>query len=70
VLSSVVAAFYYLRIVQIIYFEEPDEALDKPVSRELGIVIAGTGVVIAFFFAYPGPVLDAASAAAKALFTG
>ncbi len=70
VLASVVAAFYYLRIVQIIYFEEPDEVLDKPVSRELGMVIAGTGVVITFFFVYPGPVLGAASAAAKALFAG
>ena len=70
VLASVVAAFYYLRIVQMIYFEEPDETLDKPVSRELGMVIIGTGLMITFFFVYPVPLLDAASAAAKSLFAG
>ncbi len=70
VLSSVVAAFYYLRIVQIIYFEDTDQVLDKPVSRDLGLVITATGLVITFFFVYPAPVLAAAAAAAKALFAG
>ena len=70
VLSSVVAAFYYLRIVQIVYFEESDESLDKPISRELGLVITGSGLVIAFFFLYPSPVLTAASWAAASLFAG
>ncbi|NQV83325.1 MAG: NADH-quinone oxidoreductase subunit NuoN [Rhodospirillales bacterium] len=70
VLTSVVGAFYYLRIVQIVYFEEADEPLDKPSDPELVFVIAATGVFIAFFFAYPTPVLSAAAAAAAALFAG
>ncbi len=70
VLSSVVAAFYYLRIVQIIYFEDTDQVLDKPVSRDLALVITATGLLITFFFVYPAPVLAAAAAAAKALFAG
>ena len=70
VLSSVVAAFYYLRIVQIIYFEDTDQVLDKPLSRDLGLVITVTGLLITFFFVYPAPVLAAAAAAAKALFAG
>ncbi len=70
VLSSVVAAFYYLRIVQIVYFEESEESLDKPINRELGLVITGSGLVIAFFFVYPSPILTAASRAAASLFAG
>jgi len=70
VLTSVVGAFYYLRIVRLIYFDEADEPLDKPIGRELGAVIAVSAVLIVFFFAYPGPVLTAASAAAATLFGG
>ncbi len=70
VLTSVVAAFYYLRIVQMVYFEEPDDPLDKPVSRDLGLVIAATGLVIVLFFVYPTPILNGAAAAAASLFSG
>jgi NADH-quinone oxidoreductase subunit N len=70
VLSSVVAAFYYLRIVQVVYFSDPEETLDRPVSRDLGLVITGTGLIIVFFFVYPTPILSSAAAAAAALFAG
>ena len=70
VLTSVVAAFYYLRIVQMVYFEEPDDPLDKPVSRDLGLVIAAAGLVIVLFFVYPTPILNGAAAAAASLFAG
>jgi NADH-quinone oxidoreductase subunit N len=68
VLTSVVGAFYYLRIVKLMYFDEPKEVLHRPIERELAWVIAGTSVFVVFFFIYPGPVLTAASAAAAALF--
>ena len=70
VLSSVVAAFYYLRIVKLMYFDEVKEALYRPIGRELGWVIAGTGLFTLFFFVYPAPILTAAQAAAESLFSG
>ena len=70
VLTSVVAAYYYLRIVQMVYFEDPTDPLDKPVSRDLGLVIAVTGLVIVLFFVYPAPILNSAAAAAASLFGG
>ena len=70
VLSSVVAAFYYLRIVKLMYFDEPVEAFDRPIERGMGVILAGTGVFTLFFFAYPGPVLNSAAAAAASLFAG
>ena len=70
VLSSVVAAYYYLRIVKLMYFDEPKDPLYRPIGRELGWVIAGTGLFTLFFFIYPAPILNAAKAAADSLFLG
>ena len=53
-----------------VYFDEPDDPLDKPVSRDLGLVIAATGLVIVLFFVYPTPILNGAAAAAASLFGG
>jgi len=70
VLTSVVGAFYYLRIVKIMYFDEPAEAFERPIGREVGIVMAATGLFTLFFFLYPSPIIVAAQSAAAALFPG
>jgi NADH-quinone oxidoreductase subunit N len=67
VLSSVVGAYYYLLIVKVMYFDEPLAKLD-PVRLELRTVLAIAGLFNIFFFAYPGPLVSMASAAAKSLF--
>jgi len=67
VLTSVVGAYYYLSIVKVMYFEEPLGRLD-PTRLELRTVLAIAGVFNIFFFAYPGPLVSMASAAAKSLF--
>ena len=65
--TSVVAAFYYLQIVKIIYFDEPAASFDRP-APVLRVVLAVSGLVVLFLFAYPGPFVTAAAAAAKSLF--
>ena len=70
VLTSVVGAFYYLRIIRIMYFDDADETLDKPVEREIGVILTVTSLVIVLFFAYPGPVVSSAATAAASLFAG
>ncbi len=67
VLSSVVAAFYYLRIVKTMYFDEAIDPFDTPMGRELSYVLAGTGLFTLLFFVYPAPLLSAAQTAAAAL---
>ena len=67
VLTSVVGAFYYLSIVKVMYFDEPLKELD-PMRVELRAVLAIAGLFTIFFFAYPGPLVSVASAAAKSLF--
>jgi NADH-quinone oxidoreductase subunit N len=68
VLTSVVGAVYYLRIVKIMYFDEPVAAFDRPIGAELRAVLVVTAVLTLFFFAFPGPLSGAAQAAAAALF--
>jgi NADH-quinone oxidoreductase subunit N len=68
VLASVVGAFYYIRIVKVMYFDEAAEPFDRPVGRELMVVLVATAIFTMFFFAYPAPLLAGAEAAAAALF--
>ncbi len=70
VLTSVVGAFYYIRIIKVMYFDEPTEAFDGPVAPEVKGVLLFTSLVVAFFFLYPSLVLSGAAAAAAALLGG
>jgi NADH-quinone oxidoreductase subunit N len=67
VLASVVGAYYYLMIVKAMYFDEPRGSFE-PMTVELRWVLGVTGLFNLLFFAYPAPLLAAASAAAKSLF--
>ncbi len=67
VLASAVGAYYYLRIVKLMYFDEPAKAFDRagPVAR---IVLAVASLAIILFMFAPSPLTDAAMAAAQSLF--
>ncbi len=67
VLSSVIGAYYYLRIVKIMYFDEPKTPFER-LPFELGAVIAVTGGLVVFYWLFPAPVAAAANAAALSLF--
>jgi NADH-quinone oxidoreductase subunit N len=67
VVTSVVGAYYYLAIVKVMYFDEPAKPFE-PMPRELGAVLAVTGLFNLLFFVYPSPLVEAANAAAKSLF--
>jgi len=67
VLTSVVGAYYYIRIVKVMYFDEPAARFDV---RHPAISIAGgaTALFTVLFLAIAGPFISAADLAAKALF--
>jgi NADH-quinone oxidoreductase subunit N len=70
VLSSVVGAFYYLRIVKLMYFDEPVGVFDRPMGREIQAVLILSAVVVMLFFIVPAPLVSGAGAAAASLFPG
>jgi len=67
VLLSVVGAYYYLRIVKIMYFDAPAERFE-PMPGLLAAVLGASGLFILFYFVYPAPLVTVAEAAAKSLF--
>ena len=68
VVASVVGAFYYLRVIKIMYFDEPVIVFDRPVAPELKAVLFVSAVLTMAFIAWPDPVVGAAAAAAASLF--
>lgn len=68
VVTSVVSAYYYLRIIKVMYFDEALESFDRTGSKALGLVMAVATLLNIVFIAIPGPLLTSAKAAAAVLF--
>ena len=66
-LTSVVGAFYYIRVIKVMYFDPAIEPFD-PRPASLSFAVAVTGVFTGFFFLFPAPIVAAAQAAAGVLF--
>ncbi len=57
-LSTVIAAFYYLRIIKIIYFDPQKEKYDSNHSIGLKITLAISTIFIVAYFIYPSSLID------------
>ena len=68
VVASVVGAFYYLRIVKVMYFDEPLIVFDRPIAPELKTVLVVAAVLTMAFILWPDPIVGGATAAAASLF--
>lgn len=64
VLTSVIAAFYYLKIVKLLYFDEPVLGLERHVPLMSQATLLICALVTVLFFLYPSALLDAAGNAA------
>jgi NADH-quinone oxidoreductase subunit N len=67
VLTSVIGAYYYIKIVKVMYFDEPAAAFDDGSPLSLRIVTALGATVTFLFFLIPSPLVNAAKIAAQAL---
>jgi NADH-quinone oxidoreductase subunit N len=67
VIASVVGAFYYLRIVKTIYFDEPQPGFDA-MDSEVKWVAYASGAFALLFVLFASPLLDIAAAAAQSLY--
>ncbi len=68
VLASVVASYYYLRIVKVMYFDEAAEALDSTPFGVYRTVAFASAILVTLFSLAPQPLSLIAAAAAKGLF--
>ena len=67
VLASVVGAYYYLRIIKIMWFDEPVGGF-LPMAGELRLVLGVSGAFVLFYVLIGGPISTMAQAAAKTFF--
>jgi NADH-quinone oxidoreductase subunit N len=70
VLTSVVSAYYYLRIIKVMYFDEPVEMLDHGTGKGLSFIVGINAVLIVLFTFLPSSLVSSAGTAAAALFGG
>ena len=68
VLTSVVGAFYYLRIIKLMYFEDADVPLDEGLKRQNRLVLLVSLAVIVLFFLGIGQLVLTAEANVQAFF--
>jgi NADH-quinone oxidoreductase subunit N len=67
VLASAIGLVYYLRLVKVMFFDEPAEAFDPVGGWGSRAILVISTVVALFFILAASPVITAADAAAKAL---
>lgn len=70
VIASVIAAFYYLKIVKIMYFDEAKLPFDREASGGSRLVLFGCAAVTLLFFLNPTPLVTYAGHAAQTLANG
>ncbi len=71
VLTSVVSAYYYLRVIKLMYFDEtPVDVIDRQDDPLSTYIVTVAAVFTLLFFVYPLPMINGATSAAAALFAG
>ncbi|QQG35320.1 MAG: NADH-quinone oxidoreductase subunit NuoN [Micavibrio aeruginosavorus] len=70
VICSVVAAYYYLRIIKVMFFDEAAEPFDRQMAFAKRAVIALSVIFVLFFILKPNMLVDTARHTASALFSG
>ena len=60
-LSTVVSAFYYIRIIKVIYFDKPKKPFDESYDWGLKITLFLSSLLVLIYFAYPSILTNAVS---------
>jgi NADH-quinone oxidoreductase subunit N len=59
VMASLIGAFYYLRVVKTMWFDEPADTAPIRVAGDKNIVLGLNGLMVVVLGVIPGPLLDA-----------
>jgi len=68
ILASVIGAFYYLRIIKVIYFDENKNSFDGFKHRSLNFLTHPAAFLILIFCIYPLPLINISNYAASSFF--
>jgi NADH-quinone oxidoreductase subunit N len=59
VMFSLIGAFYYLRVVKVMWFDEPTDTAPIAVFADTKLVLGLNAVAVVAFGVMPGPLLNA-----------
>lgn len=64
---SVIAAYYYLKVIKVMYFDESRTPFDKDMTGGMRLVLVTCSFFTLLFFLYPTPIVAYAKEAARSL---
>ena len=65
--NSVISAYYYLRVVKVMYLQDPPDRSSVTTDAATGVVLAATAAATFVFGVYPTPLIDLARSAVGVL---
>ncbi len=68
VLNSAVSAYYYLRVIRVMFMSDPEDEEGVSVAPAAALALYLTGLGILALGVFPGPLMDVVERAAEALF--
>lgn len=68
ILSSVIAAYYYLRIIMVMFFNEPSEKFDDEMGLGLRVILLVSVMFVLLFVFNPAVIYDPVMAVSQTLF--
>ncbi|MGU3574920.1 NADH-quinone oxidoreductase subunit NuoN [Brucellaceae bacterium C25G] len=68
IVASVVGAFYYLRMIKIMWFDEPAPEKFLPIAGELRLVLGASALLTLLYGLYGGYIVEWAESASKSFF--
>ena len=68
VIASVISAYYYLRIVKLMYFDESDESIQVSISSRTSFILLTSILVITLFVIYPNFLINIAEQVSTSYF--
>lgn len=63
VLLSLIGAFYYLRVVKVMYFDDPVDVTQISVNNDMRVTLSINGLIILLLGILPGPLMSACAMA-------
>ena len=60
-ITTVISAFYYLRIIKVIYFDDPKEIFEANQNLGLKFSLLLSTIIVLIYFIYPSLLIDLVS---------
>lgn len=58
VVFSVIGAYYYLRVIKLVYFDQPEETASLKPDMDLRLVFSGNALLVLFLGLYPNALME------------